>query len=70
MSPIQFNVQSIFSTVQNRSPAKGRNGRDNNESIDMEMSDEDFDAMPEFQSTQTTRLCRFLHTQFDFLPST
>lgn len=29
---------------------KGQNGRDNTEAIDMEMSDEDFDTMPEFQS--------------------
>lgn len=29
---------------------KGQNGRDNTESIDMEMSDEDFDTIPEFQS--------------------
>lgn len=45
---IKFFFRSI--AAQNRSPAKNHNGRDNTESIDMEMSDEDFDAMPDFQS--------------------
>lgn len=39
-----------FIVVQNRSPSKNVNGRDNTESIDMEMSDEDFDTVPDFQS--------------------
>lgn len=39
-----------FTAGQNRSPSKNHNGRDNTESIDMEMSDEDFDTMPDFQS--------------------
>lgn len=46
--------------MQNRSPAKGQNGRDNNESIDMEMSDEDFDAAPEFQSNIHTHKCHLI----------
>lgn len=29
---------------------KGQNGRDDTEAIDMEMSDEDFEPIPEFQS--------------------
>lgn len=33
-----------------RSPLKNHNGRDNTEAIDMEMSDEDYDTVPEFQS--------------------
>lgn len=45
-----FDVYFEFIGVQNRSPAKNHNGRDNTESIDMEMSDEDFDTMPDFQS--------------------
>lgn len=40
----------LFSASQNRSPSKSHNGRDNTESIDMEMSDEDFDTIPDFQS--------------------
>lgn len=40
----------FFLVVQNRSPSKNVNGRDNTESIDMEMSDEDFDTVPDFQS--------------------
>lgn len=47
---IKLNLQLLIVAAQNRSPAKNHNGRDNTESIDMEMSDEDFDTMPEFQS--------------------
>lgn len=32
---------------QTKSPGRGPNGRDNTEAIDMEMSDEDFDSLPE-----------------------
>lgn len=44
----------------NRSPAKNLNGRDNTESIDMEMSDED--AGPEFEGNLKLihiKLCQF-----------
>lgn len=52
---VHFKLRFLFFSpfnvaAQNRSPAKNQNGRDNTESIDMEMSDEDFDTMPEFQS--------------------
>lgn len=42
--------QIASSVPQNRSPLKSHNGRDNTESIDMEMSDEDYDTVPDFQS--------------------
>lgn len=48
-----FPIFFYFVVAQNRSPAKNHNGRDNTESIDMEMSDEDFDTMPDFQSNYT-----------------
>lgn len=44
------NYSLLSTATQNRSPVKNHNGRDNTESIDMEMSDEDFDTIPEFQS--------------------
>lgn len=47
---MQMNHRCLFTVPQNRSPSKTHNGRDNTESIDMEMSDEDFDTIPDFQS--------------------
>lgn len=45
---------------QIRSPPKNHNGpMDNTESIDMEMSDEDFDTIPEFQSNLPKNIHKF-----------
>lgn len=38
----------ILLVAPTKSPGRTHNGRDNTETIDMEMSDEDFDTLPEF----------------------
>ncbi|XP_055295125.1 regulation of nuclear pre-mRNA domain-containing protein 2 isoform X2 [Sitodiplosis mosellana] len=47
---LSSNISTSDTASQNRSPSKIHNGRDNTESIDMEMSDEDFDTIPDFQN--------------------
>lgn len=41
-------VLLILLVAPTKSPGRTLNGRDNTEAIDMEMSDEDFDTLPEF----------------------
>lgn len=39
---------NFCSVAPTKSPGRSQNGRDNTEAIDMEMSDEDFETLPEF----------------------
>lgn len=49
MTGLVIAFQSYSQTAPTKSPGRSQNGRDNTETIDMEMSDEDFETPSEFQ---------------------